>query len=797
MKKFVMNIFLAAGVVTLLLFSGCASGIINTSQSTTTDISQQKNAVTNNDAVITCYVGGIPHSQMISYASGTYLKELFSALASANARDPCSAETQHLQQQILLYAEQQGLLPAGTSADTIFEQLGKRNQNFASQNIGGVLPVTNAGTAREMFCNFVSTGEGSAFPIIILPRFIPLIMSPIPRLFVGWKTPLGVTSCGGLRSGTGFIASGEQQGLALGFWGIGFSIFLPPVMAYGMFGYALFAKVSAEEMEYWPPNSPPEITQTDPADGQQMVPLSTTQLRFSIDDENGDLMSYNVTTEPNIGSGNGGLKPEGIYSIPINGLESFTTYTWHIELTDGKETVEKTMVFTTEPVAPVISNPVPADDEREVPMDIPQLQFNLKDYQGDTMEYTVQTSPNIGSDHETGVHDGVYTVPISGLTYGATYRWYVNVTDGTHWTRRAFIFETGYPSQYDPFEFGWQYRKQITINHTYVTEDLTNFPVVLSTIDMDLAKAQVDGSDILFMDSPGVAKRLYHEIETFDRSTGTLACFVKLPELSSIQDTVLYLYYGNPNSINQEYPEKVWNSNFKAVWHLQESPSGTIHDSTTNHNDATAYGSMSSSDVVDGKVGKSIQFDGVNDYLFIPDSASLKPVEVTLLCWLNIASDYTNDEGREFILGKRCVDSYGNQDAVSYGMQYYNNYMGTRAEKNDNTQTLAKYNAELDNWYYTAMTFDSSTNQIRYYQNGILCDSVNHGQSLRYAGPLEFIMAAGHIHEGSTLNYWVNCKIDEVWIADTDLTPGWISTVFENQNNPADFSLIGPEEPHP
>ena len=137
------------------------------------------------------------------------------------------------------------------------------------------------GTGREMFCNFVATGEGSAFPIIILPRFIPLIMAPIPRLFVGWKTPIGITSCGGLRSGTGFIASGQQQGLALGFWGIGFSIFLPPVMAYGMFGYALYAKASAEDMEYWPPNHPPEITAMYPLDGATYIPLSTSELRFS------------------------------------------------------------------------------------------------------------------------------------------------------------------------------------------------------------------------------------------------------------------------------------------------------------------------------------------------------------------------------------------------------------------------------------------------------------------------------------------------------------------------------------
>ena len=439
MKKSQKNIFLTAGVINLLLLSGCLSGIISTCQSTTTDIFQQNNTLKNDDGAITCYVGGIPQTQVISYESGAYLKELFSELAKANARDPCSAETQQLQQQILQYAEQQGLLPAGMSADSILTQLGKRNQNFASQNSGDNLPLSAAGTGREMFCNFVSTGEGAAFPIIILPRFIPLIMAPIPRLFVGWKTPMGITSCGGLRSRTGFIASGQQQGLALGFWGIGFSIFLPPVMAYGMFGYALFAKVSAEYMEYWPPNNPPEITQTDPADGQHMVPITMTELQFEINDLDNDLMSYTVTTEPDIGSGSGGLKPDGIYSIPISGLESLTNYSWYIQLTDGKDTVNKVCSFETEPTAPKISNPSPGDGDREVPMNLPQLQLTLKDYQGDAMEFTVQTSPDIGSDHKVGVHDGTYTIPISGMTYGALYRWYVNVTDGTHWARKCIV----------------------------------------------------------------------------------------------------------------------------------------------------------------------------------------------------------------------------------------------------------------------------------------------------------------------------------------------------------------------
>jgi hypothetical protein len=426
----------------LLLLSGCASGILSTSRLTATNVSLQENTGTNDNAIITTYVGGVPHSQMISYASGVYLKELFSKLATANAHDPCSAETQQLQRQILIFAEEQGLLPPGMSADMVFTQLGKRGQSFAPQSIGDGSSVYTAGIGREMFCNFVATGEGAAFPIIILPRFIPFIMAPIPRLFVGWKTALGVTSCGGLLSGTGFYAVGPQQGFALGFWGIGFSIFLPPVMAYGMFGYALFAKATAEYMEYYPPNNPPEITQTDPANGEQMVSIATTELRFDINDPDNDLMSYNVTTDPDIGSGSGGLKPSGTYSIPVSGLQDLTTYTWHVKVTDGKDTTEKTITFTTEAIAPIVSNPLPKDNALFVPIETSNLSFDLKDYQGDLMDWTVETQPDIGSGGAIGIGDGRYTIIISGLDYFTSYTWFVNVTDGEHWMKKTYIFRT-------------------------------------------------------------------------------------------------------------------------------------------------------------------------------------------------------------------------------------------------------------------------------------------------------------------------------------------------------------------
>ena len=83
---------------------------------------------------------------------------------------------------------------------------------------------------------------------------------------------------------------------------------------------------------------------------------------------------------------------------------------------------------------PLVSNEAPADLASTVPITLTQLSFDLKDYQSDLMDYSVTTSPDIGSDSASGVSDGNYTVSVSGLNYDTTYTWYVDVTDGTNVT---------------------------------------------------------------------------------------------------------------------------------------------------------------------------------------------------------------------------------------------------------------------------------------------------------------------------------------------------------------------------
>lgn len=118
------------------------------------------------------------------------------------------------------------------------------------------------------------------------------------------------------------------------------------------------------------------------------------------------------------------------------------------------------------------------------------------------------------------------------------------------------------------YDNNWIYRKLITINSTEISQDLTDFPILVSVTDLDLReKAQAGGDDILFTTINGTVK-LDHEIEKFDASTGELQAWVRIPNLSSSVDTEIYMYYGNPYAINQENVVGVWEPNYLGVWHF-------------------------------------------------------------------------------------------------------------------------------------------------------------------------------------------------------------------------------------
>jgi MSHA biogenesis protein MshQ len=352
------------------------------------------------------------------------------------------------------------------------------------------------------------------------------------------------------------------------------------------------------------------------------------------------------------------------------------------------------------------------------------------------------------------------------MTYGATYRWYVNVTDGTHWTRKLFSFETGYPSQFDPFEFGWHYRKQITIDHTQVLDDLTNFPVLVSTSDTDLSqKAQVDGGDILFMNNIGESTRLFHDLESYDASSGTLVAWVNILYLSSSDDTTFYMYYGNPTCINQQNPSKVWGSDYRMIHHFEES-SGNIIDSTDNEFDGVISGSVTYG--AEGKIGRAMLFIDANALI---NGITTSGNTFTISAWVKHGSDSN---------WKSIIDSL-------HGRVVFALYQG-KVQYYDTEWRDSGLSYSTMVWNYVVIS--KSGTDITFFVNGI--QTTNTGVNCNIGGTTRI---------GSSYDFDSTARfhgtIDELEVSIVARTNAWISTSYQNQNDPAVFLIIGPEESGP
>ena len=92
---------------------------------------------------------------------------------------------------------------------------------------------------------------------------------------------------------------------------------------------------------------------------------------------------------------------------------------------------------------PDITHTNPASNAVNVSTSVGQLTFELNHPLGQTMIYTVTTTPNVGSGSATGVRNGLASVSISHLAASTVYRWRISVTDQSgHTTNKYYWFTT-------------------------------------------------------------------------------------------------------------------------------------------------------------------------------------------------------------------------------------------------------------------------------------------------------------------------------------------------------------------
>jgi hypothetical protein len=198
-------------------------------------------------------------------------------------------------------------------------------------------------------------------------------------------------------------------------------------------------------------NDPPQITSPNPVNQTTGIPISTTTLTIYISDPDGDTFSWSIQTSPNVGSNSGSSSSNGTKTCTISGLQYNTTYYWFVNATDPSGsgvTTYKWYYFTTETHIndpPSFSNEIPPDESANVPLSTSILSVDISDPEGDNIDWTIQTIPNVGSSSGTGQPSGTKTCTISGLTYNTTYTWIVSAIDPSgsgEWTTETYIFTT-------------------------------------------------------------------------------------------------------------------------------------------------------------------------------------------------------------------------------------------------------------------------------------------------------------------------------------------------------------------
>ncbi len=188
-------------------------------------------------------------------------------------------------------------------------------------------------------------------------------------------------------------------------------------------------------------------------------------------------------------------------------------------------------------------------------------------------------------------------------------------------------------------------------------------------------------------------------------------------------------------------------------WHFDEGTEGLVGDSSGNGNNGTIHGT----NMATGKIGTALEFDGLDDYVSIPDAPTLNPVaEITLSAWVNPC--VIPQDGWNKIIAK----PYTNYTTPwqQYALALHDNQfvfeLNTEGAKDviASTETL-----EPNTWYHVTGTYDGS--EMRIYVNAALNGTIQKSGAI-VAYPTDVHIGAGIYSDAET--EYLNGTIDEVKI---------------------------------
>lgn len=351
------------------------------------------------------------------------------------------------------------------------------------------------------------------------------------------------------------------------------------------------------------------------------------------------------------------------------------------------------------------------------------------------------------------------------------------------------------------FPTGWNWKAPITIDADEVDGALTDFPVLLTEACLPSEMFDADGShpaqngggDLRFSSDAAGATQLPCEVVSFvtdnNPASGSAQIHVKVPSVSASVDTTIYVWWNTsgtdsqPSASDTYGSENVWDSNFQAVYHLEEDPSGSapqVLDSTSNDRHGTSAGSMTGGDSITAGVGSGLDLEGADDTINrSPAAVTGYPLTLELLAKPDVATG-------SLVLLSVLTDSTANWNG-----HYLN--IDTKLQAVSVATTPFRVAASTGNvatgqWQHMAGVFTSSTNR-QAFLNGV-GGTANTGAS----APTGMNNTTIGSSKRSTQDFYFNGGVDEVRVSSAARSAAWVAATHSTLLTPGTFASAGTPE---
>jgi biopolymer transport protein ExbB len=320
----------------------------------------------------------------------------------------------------------------------------------------------------------------------------------------------------------------------------------------------------------------------------------------------------------------------------------------------------------------------------------------------------------------------------------------------------------------------WSKRMRLTVATANWPTGISDFPLAVSLQNDALDEARDDGFDLVFVDGDDNTM-LDHEIEQFDRASGTLVAWVRVPQLTPPDPVVMYLYFGNPAATGSGSATAVWSaSNHEGVWHLGEdlsAPPNAALDSSGNGVAVTSDPATAHPTTTEGVLGNALDYDGIDDYLQAASAASLEmgSDSFTASCWVSVQGFRSIEDTPLYKGGPDPIPGYamvlgdaawiakiqdGNLDNRIVSLGSFGGFDGM-------------------GWAHLAMVVDRPNNGFRAYVNGV-------GSDTNTLGAVDSVQSSERFQIGRKNNQPFQGQIDEVRISRLVRSDDWIKLMHDS-----------------